>query len=83
MELLALAAFLYLAPVARVLDHAGPTARGWLLALAAVPALLAADAIHKRLRAHGARSVRNRTATGSGGGTAGGSTGGRPEVLAP
>ncbi|HET9017169.1 MAG TPA: cation-transporting P-type ATPase [Thermomicrobiaceae bacterium] len=49
-ELLTLGVFLYLPPLARLLNQGPPPAGGWLAALAAAPALLAADALHKRLR---------------------------------
>jgi magnesium-transporting ATPase (P-type) len=53
-ELVALGVFLY-SPIAGVLDHAGPTVAGGLLALAAAPSVLLADAAHKALRARRAR----------------------------
>jgi magnesium-transporting ATPase (P-type) len=46
-----LAAFLYLAPLADLLGQAPPTLAGFGVALLAVPAVLAADALQKRLRA--------------------------------
>jgi len=49
-ELALLAAFVGLPVLARALDHAAPTALGWALAACAVPAVLAADTLHKRLR---------------------------------
>lgn len=50
-ELLALAGFLFIPPVARLLNQGPPPAWGWLVALLAAPAVLVADAVHKRLRA--------------------------------
>jgi magnesium-transporting ATPase (P-type) len=49
-EVLLLAGFLGIPVVARVLDHAPPSLAGWAVALLAAPAVLAADAAHKRLR---------------------------------
>jgi hypothetical protein len=45
-----LAGFLYLRPLANILGHAAPSPRGYLAASLAMPAVLAADAIHKRYR---------------------------------
>jgi magnesium-transporting ATPase (P-type) len=45
-----LAGFLYVRPLARVLGHAPPDARGYLVALSAIPCVLIADAVQKRLR---------------------------------
>jgi magnesium-transporting ATPase (P-type) len=45
-----LAAFLYVPPLARLLNHAAPTGRGYLVAVTAIPCVLVADAIQKRLR---------------------------------
>ncbi|MBF6301562.1 cation-transporting P-type ATPase [Nocardia amamiensis] len=42
-----LAAFLYFPPLAHLLDQAGPTGTGALVALSAIPAVLAADALQK------------------------------------
>ena len=50
-ELVALAAFLGVPPIARALDHAAPSLAGAAMALVAAPAVLAADALHKRWRA--------------------------------
>jgi magnesium-transporting ATPase (P-type) len=47
-ELAVLAAFLWLAPLPGLLDHAPPTLLGGFLALLAVPLVLAADAAQKR-----------------------------------
>jgi magnesium-transporting ATPase (P-type) len=47
---LALAGFLLIGPVARVLDHAPPPLPALLVALAAAPAVVAADAVHKAVR---------------------------------
>jgi calcium-translocating P-type ATPase len=46
-ELALLAALLFIAPVASVLQHASPPLSGWALALMAAPAVLIADSIHK------------------------------------
>jgi calcium-translocating P-type ATPase len=46
-ELLALGGFLFVAPVASLLGHAPPPLWGWAVAALAVPAVLAADALHK------------------------------------
>jgi hypothetical protein len=43
-ELAMLAPFLYVAPIAALLDQAPPTPTGFAVALLAVPAVLAADA---------------------------------------
>jgi magnesium-transporting ATPase (P-type) len=50
-ELLLLAAFLFLPPAAAVLGQAPPPLESWVVILLAAPALLAADALHKWLRA--------------------------------
>ncbi len=57
-ELALLAGFLLIPPVASVLDHAAPPAAGLLVATLTAPAVLAADAAHKRARA-GRRRVRD------------------------
>ncbi|WP_043443573.1 cation-translocating P-type ATPase [Arthrobacter sp. L77] len=49
-ELLALIGFLFIVPVAAMLGHAPPTVAGLLVALLSMPALLAVDYWHKRLR---------------------------------
>ncbi|MHA7240406.1 cation-translocating P-type ATPase [Arthrobacter sp. TMS1-12-1] len=49
-ELLALLGFLLIVPVADMLGHAPPTVAGLLVAVLSMPALLAADHWHKRLR---------------------------------
>ncbi len=49
-ELVALAGFLLVGPLARLLDHAPPPTAGLAVALLAVPAVLAADAAHKGVR---------------------------------
>jgi calcium-translocating P-type ATPase len=59
-ELAALAGFLLVPPVASALDHAAPPAAGLAVAALAGPALLAADALHKHLRAR--RHQRSRPA---------------------
>jgi calcium-translocating P-type ATPase len=46
----ALLAFLFFPPLASLLDQGAPTVAGWSVALLAAPAVLAADAAHKRLR---------------------------------
>ncbi|MFX0577865.1 cation-translocating P-type ATPase [Nocardia nepalensis] len=51
-----LAAFLYLAPIARLLGQAGPTGPGALAALLAIPAVLLADTLYKRLAPANRRS---------------------------
>jgi magnesium-transporting ATPase (P-type) len=50
-ELVALAGFLLVPPVADLLDHAPPPAVALLVAAGAAPAVLAADAAHKAVRA--------------------------------
>jgi magnesium-transporting ATPase (P-type) len=50
-EVLALAAFMFVGPVADLLDQAPPPAEVWPVVLAAAPAVLAADSLHKALRA--------------------------------
>jgi magnesium-transporting ATPase (P-type) len=50
-ELLALAGFLFVPPLASLLGHAPPPLWGWVVAVLAIPAVLAADALHKRMRA--------------------------------
>jgi magnesium-transporting ATPase (P-type) len=55
-ELAMLAGFLYIAPIARLLDQAPPTAVGFAVAILAVPAVLAADALSKAaMRSRGRR----------------------------
>jgi Cation transporting ATPase, C-terminus len=49
-ELLALAGFLLIPSVASLLDQAPPPPAGFAVAILAAPALLAADAAHKRVR---------------------------------
>ena len=48
-ELVLLAAFVGLPPLAALLGQAPPSPVGWALAATAVPAVLVADAVHKRL----------------------------------
>jgi magnesium-transporting ATPase (P-type) len=48
-ELLALAAFLSIPPLASLLGHAPPPLLGWSVAVLAMPAVLGADAAHKLL----------------------------------
>ncbi len=57
-ELAALCAFLFVRPLADALDHAPP--HGWplVVALTAAPAVLAADAVEKRIRHRHRRPVR-------------------------
>ncbi|OOP59642.1 haloacid dehalogenase [Arthrobacter sp. SRS-W-1-2016] len=55
-EVAAMLAFLFIPPVADVLGQAPPSAFGALLAILAVPSVLAADYLHKRVR-HGRREV--------------------------
>ena len=50
-ELLALAGFLFIPPLASLLGHAPPSLWGWAVALLAIPAVLAADAAHKKVQA--------------------------------
>jgi magnesium-transporting ATPase (P-type) len=50
-ELALLAGFLLIPPVASILDHAAPPAAGLAVAMLTAPAVLAADAAHKRVRA--------------------------------
>lgn len=50
-ELLMLAGFLYLPFLSNLLGQAPPNAVGYIVAALAIPAVLAADAIHKRQRA--------------------------------
>jgi magnesium-transporting ATPase (P-type) len=50
-ELLMLAGFLFIEPLATLLDQAPPSGAGFLVALLAAPAVLAADAAHKAWRA--------------------------------
>jgi magnesium-transporting ATPase (P-type) len=50
-ELLALAGLLFVSPVASLLGHAPPPLWGWAVAVLAAPAVLAADALHKWVRA--------------------------------
>jgi hypothetical protein len=52
-ELAMLAGFLYIAPLARILGQAPPNAAGYLTALLAFPAVLLADAVHKRWKRRG------------------------------
>ena len=49
-EVAVLAAFLSPTPLADLLDHAWPSAVGWMLALLAVPAVAMADTVHKQVR---------------------------------
>lgn len=49
-ELLALVGFLFVPPVASLLGHSPPPLWGWAVATLAIPAVLAADALHKGQR---------------------------------
>ncbi|HEX5671248.1 MAG TPA: cation-translocating P-type ATPase C-terminal domain-containing protein, partial [Acidimicrobiia bacterium] len=49
-ELAIAAAFLFVPAVAEVLGHESPSGAGWVIALASIPLLLGADAMHKALR---------------------------------
>jgi magnesium-transporting ATPase (P-type) len=49
-ELMALVMFLAVGPLARMLGQSAPTAMGLLVALSALPAILLADLVHKRLQ---------------------------------
>jgi hypothetical protein len=49
-ELGMLAGFLYFPPLADLLDQAAPSLGGFVVALVAIPAVLAADALHKAAR---------------------------------
>jgi hypothetical protein len=40
--------FLYISPLAKILGQAAPNAAGYFMALLAIPAVLAADAVQKR-----------------------------------
>jgi magnesium-transporting ATPase (P-type) len=51
-ELLTLAGFLFIGPLASLLDQAPPSLAGFGVALLAAPAVLLVDAVHKRVRAH-------------------------------
>jgi magnesium-transporting ATPase (P-type) len=51
----ALLTLLFVPPLASLLDQAPPTGPGWLVALLSAPAVLAADAAHKRWHARGRR----------------------------
>jgi hypothetical protein len=53
-----LLAFLYLPPVARLLGHTAPSIAGFTAAAMAIPAVLLADAIHKRFRRRRIRDFR-------------------------
>jgi magnesium-transporting ATPase (P-type) len=50
-EAVALAVFVFVGPVADLLDQAPPPALAWPVVLAAAPAVLAVDTLHKALRA--------------------------------
>ena len=57
-EVAVLAGFLLISPVASVLDHAPPPTAGLAVAMLTAPAVLLADALHKRARA-GRRRLRD------------------------
>jgi len=57
-EIAALFLFIGLPPLARLLGGGFPPALGWLLASAAIPAVLLADAAHKAIRARRQRAAR-------------------------
>jgi hypothetical protein len=57
-----LAAFLGLPPLAALLGQAVPTPVGWALTALAVPAVLMADAAHKRLGRRTRRTARSERA---------------------
>jgi magnesium-transporting ATPase (P-type) len=56
-ELALLVAFVFVGPLATLLGQAPPSALGWAAALLAAPAVLAADAAHKRHKQHAADSL--------------------------
>ncbi|QIN84749.1 HAD-IC family P-type ATPase [Rubrobacter tropicus] len=58
-ELVALAGFLFVGPLASLLGHAPPPLWGWAVAALAVPAVLAADAAHKASRSGGGKKGAN------------------------
>jgi magnesium-transporting ATPase (P-type) len=60
-ELLLLAGFLFIGPVARLLDHQAPSLAGFAVAALAAPAVLAVDAIDKAWRRRPARVVTARS----------------------
>jgi hypothetical protein len=49
-ELGLLSALLYVPSLAQLLGHAGPSIAGFTAAALAIPAVLSADALHKRFR---------------------------------
>lgn len=53
--LVALAAFLFVHPLARLLGGAAPSLIGWAVAAAAIPAVLGVDSLHKWRRGHAGR----------------------------
>ena len=56
-ELLFAVLVVFIGPIARELDHQGPLLVGWLVAFAAIPAVLAVDAWDKRLHRRGSDAV--------------------------
>ena len=60
-EVAALAGFLFIGPVARLLRQAPPPLWGTVVALFAAPAVLGADALHKWLRRRAGRAQGRRT----------------------
>ena len=65
-ELVMLAGFLLIPPVADLLDQAPPPAAGFAVAVLAAPALLAADALHKHTPCHTTARTRRQTSAGPG-----------------
>jgi magnesium-transporting ATPase (P-type) len=65
-ELVMLAGFLLIPPVADLLDQAPPPAAGFAVAVLAAPALLAADARHKHTRATPTAPTRRQTSADPG-----------------
>jgi magnesium-transporting ATPase (P-type) len=49
--------FLYIPPLAKILGHAPPNTAGYFVALLAIPAVLAVDAIQKRCKRHKANTT--------------------------
>lgn len=54
-ELAMLVAFLYVRPLAELLDQAGPSWAGFAIAVLAIPAVIAADTVHKARTGRGRR----------------------------
>jgi hypothetical protein len=51
--------FLYISPLAKILGQAAPNTAGYVMALLAIPAVLAADAVQKRWKGRRSRLVPN------------------------